>query len=69
MQEYDSEIRPLNIVRGQGLCKLVVGSSNSSPKDILGEKNEVQVVCLINSDSQYADLTFYLTRGYAPIEL
>jgi hypothetical protein len=43
LQEYDLEIKPMNIVRGQGLCKLLVGSENSQASDQSGWENELEV--------------------------
>ena len=34
LQEYDLEIKPLNIVRGQGLYKLAARSADSSESDL-----------------------------------
>ena len=34
LQEYDLEIKPLKIVRGQGLCKLAARSSDVSESDL-----------------------------------
>lgn len=27
LQEYDAEIKPTNIIKGQGFCKMLVGAS------------------------------------------
>jgi len=43
LQEYDLEIKPTKIVRGQGLCKLEVDSENSQVSDHSGWENELDV--------------------------
>lgn len=57
------------MVRGQSFCKLVAGTSENTSKVDTCENIEVSEVCLVNTESQYADLTFYLKNGYAPFEL
>lgn len=63
------EIKPAKIFCVQGLCKLATNSNDSLSENLSGELNEIQEVCLINSDSQYSDLIFYLTHGYTPLAL
>lgn len=41
LQEYDVEIRPAKIVRGQGFCRMLTGASQLPPEEDQG--NEVQI--------------------------
>jgi hypothetical protein len=74
LQEYDLEIKPTKIVRGQGLCKLVVDSENSQVSDQEGWENELEVsneVLYIPTPtfSWYNDIKYYLTHGSSPESL
>lgn len=69
MQEYDIEIKPTNIVKGQGFCRMLVGASNISELQHSGDEVQVYVVSLNDTDSRYADIIFYLKNGYAPPHL
>eukprot|EP00253_Pinus_taeda_P026474 PITA_26474 len=64
LQEYDIEIKPTNIVRGQGFCKMLAGASQISEIPYV----EVQVceVSLNDDQSLYVDIIYYLKNGYAP---
>ena len=70
IQEYDLEIKPLKIIRGQGLCKLAAGSADSSESDLhffsepaLFEREVFPIST--PSDSWYNDIKFFLLRGNA----
>eukprot|EP00253_Pinus_taeda_P014621 PITA_14621 len=69
LQEYDLDIRPTKIVKGQGFCKLLAGASNIQEHE--GTKNieEIKEISIINPESQYAYLIFSLKNGYAPSNL
>eukprot|EP00253_Pinus_taeda_P026907 PITA_26907 len=69
LQEYDAEIRPTDIVKGQGFCKMLAGASLIS--EISSPNQEVQMyeVSLNDIESRYADIKFYLKNGYAPSNL
>jgi hypothetical protein len=74
LQEYDLEITPAQIVRGQGLCKLVVDSveEQRSQTDVLIEDqhNQSQIYCVQNpTNPWYDDIKFYLTHSSAPHHL
>ena len=74
LQEYDLEITLTQIVRGQGLCKLVVDSveEQHSQTDMLIEDrhNQSQICCVQNSTNfWYDDINFYLTHGSVPHHL
>jgi hypothetical protein len=49
LQDYDLEITPTQIVRGQGLCKLVVDSIEEHESQIntliVNHHNEKQISC------------------------
>jgi len=69
LQEYDLEIKPAKIVRGQGFCRLLAGGSNipeSEHEDYIEEINQISIT---DSESQYANIIFYLKNGYAPPHL
>jgi hypothetical protein len=71
LQEYDLEIKPTQIVRGQGLCKLLVYSINPPNNEpVLPDKtlsDETQIFCTqIVSNSWYNDIKFYLIHGTTP---
>ena len=69
LQEYDVEIHPAKIAKGKGLCGMLTRASHlPTEKD---QSNEIQLseVSLNDSQSQYADLKFFLKNGYAPLYL
>jgi hypothetical protein len=71
LQEYDLEITPAQIVRGQGLCKLVVDSVEEQESQIntltVNQHNEKQISCAqVAANSWYENVKFYLTHGYVP---
>jgi hypothetical protein len=74
LQEYDIEITPAQIVRGQGLCKLVVDSAigQQEENDMLnpGQHYQNQICCAQNHVSPwYDDIKFCLIHGSAPRHL
>jgi hypothetical protein len=74
LQEYDLEVVPAQIVRGQGLCKLVVDSVEKSENQITTSAanlyNETQIRCTQTvSNSWYYDIIFYLLHRTAPRNL
>jgi hypothetical protein len=74
LQEYDLEIVPAQIVRGQGLCKLVVDSVEKSENQIntsvANLHNETQICCTQTvSNSWYDNIRFYLLHGTSPRNL
>eukprot|EP00253_Pinus_taeda_P016778 PITA_16778 len=69
LQEYDLEIRPAKIVRGQGFCRIWVGASNIPESSDTDPTEEINQISVTDSESQYADLIFYLKNGYAPPNL
>eukprot|EP00253_Pinus_taeda_P004694 PITA_04694 len=69
LQEYDLEIRPAKIVRGQGFYRILAGASNIPESSDNGPTEEINQISVTDSESQYADLVFYLKDGYAPPHL
>ena len=65
LQEYDVEIRPSKIVRGQGFCRMLTGSSHLSSEEYSGNNVQISEVSLNDGQFQYTDLIFYLKNGYA----
>jgi hypothetical protein len=74
LQEYDLEITPAQIVRGQGLCKLVVDSEIEQQEDSdtsnLGQSDQSLICCTQNLVSPWYDnIRFCLEHGSAPRHL
>ena len=67
LQEYDAKIKPTNIVKGQGFCKMLVGGSLIS--EIPSSEVQMYDVSLNDIESLYADFIFYLKNIYAPSNL
>eukprot|EP00253_Pinus_taeda_P006285 PITA_06285 len=65
LQEYDLEIKPSKIVRGQGFCRLLAGASNIPESSDTDQSETINQISIIDYESQYADLIFYLKNGYA----
>eukprot|EP00253_Pinus_taeda_P013143 PITA_13143 len=69
LQEYDLDIKPEKIVRGQGFCRILAGAYNIPESSDTGSTEEINQISVTDSESQYADLIFYLKNGYAPSHL
>jgi hypothetical protein len=74
LQEYDLEITPSQIVRGQGLFKLVVdseaGQQEESDTPNLGQSDQSLICCTQSLVSPwYDDIRFFLEHGSAPRHL
>eukprot|EP00253_Pinus_taeda_P018495 PITA_18495 len=69
LQEYDLEIKPAKIVRGQGFCRLLAGASNIPESGDTDHIEEINQISITDFESQYADLIFYLKNGHAPPNL
>ena len=69
LQEYDLEFKTTTIIKGQGLCKLLMENHANEYHDW---ENEVELnlieVCPIftTPKSLYRDLVHYLQQGYLP---
>jgi hypothetical protein len=75
LQEYDLEFKPANIVKGQGLCKLVTQGADIEEQEEDGWQDEpimytqqVPYVPAIEG-SCYNDLKYYLQYGTTPDHL
>jgi hypothetical protein len=71
LQEYDLKITLAQIVRGQGLCKLVVDSvqEQQSQTDMLIE-DQSPIYCVQNPTNYWYDnIKFYLIHGSTPHHL
>jgi hypothetical protein len=72
LQEYDLEFKPANIVKGQGLCKLVTQDMGDENQEEDGWKEEPTMYTqqvpyiLVVEDSYYNDLKYYLQHGTTP---
>ena len=69
LQEYDIDIKPTKIVRGQGFCRLLAGAQNIPENQGPNQDIQVSQISVTNSGSQYVDLIYYLKNGYAPSNL
>jgi hypothetical protein len=74
LQEFDLEITPAQIVRGQGLCKLVVDSETEQQElndmSHLEQHDQSMICCTQNLMSPwYDDIRHYLQHGSAPCHL
>ena len=67
LQEYDIEIKPANIVRGQGFFKMLAGALQIT--EIPSAEVRMCEVSLNDVESLYADIIYYLKNGYAPSHL
>eukprot|EP00253_Pinus_taeda_P029568 PITA_29568 len=67
LQEYDLEIKPAGIVRGQGFCKMLAGASQILESS--SEEVQTYEVSLNDIESLYTDTIYYLKNGYAPAPL
>lgn len=63
IHEFNLDIEPTNLVRGQSLCKLIVESKN-------GVEDEFPLVLFVGlQDSWFTYVAFYLTHGECPAHL
>jgi hypothetical protein len=74
LQEYDLEIVPTRIVRGQGICKLVADSIEKLESQIntstANQHDEKKICCAQNvTNSWYDNIRFYLLHGSSPCNL
>ena len=75
LQEYDLEIKPAKLVKGQGLCKLAAEAQDPQMEEEEGWDNEVDLLqkevayMPTSTNSWYNDLKYYLTHGSSPNHL
>jgi hypothetical protein len=59
IQEYDLEIKPSKIIKGQGLAKMLTESNQEAIE--MGEREQINVmVSEIENDEWYSDIIYYL---------
>jgi hypothetical protein len=74
VQEFDLDIKPAKLVKGQGLCKLAAEAQDQENEDF-GWENEMALWCnevayiSPTQDSWYKDLTYLLHHGACPENL
>ena len=61
MQEYDIEIKPTKLVRGNALCNVILENKIIEESKELGEKQLVLAVDL--HDLWFENITYFLTFG------
>ena len=61
LQEYDVDVRPLKLVKGQGLCKLIVGI------DVVNLSMQVTSIAQVYQNDWYKYLATYLKIEKLPI--
>eukprot|EP00253_Pinus_taeda_P008100 PITA_08100 len=61
LQEYNLEIKPASIVRGQGFCKMLAGASHIP--ESLSKEVQTYEVSLNDIEYLYADTIYYLKNG------
>jgi hypothetical protein len=66
LQEYDIEIKPLKVVKGQGLCKLI-GGIEVINIDLSNDKSLVTQDEMIARSEWYKNIVFYLKSGQFPV--
>jgi hypothetical protein len=75
LQEYELEINPTKLVKGQGLGKLVAKELDPQKKEEEGWDNEVDLLqsevlyIPASTNSWYNDIKHYLTHGRSPNHL
>eukprot|EP00253_Pinus_taeda_P016409 PITA_16409 len=67
LQKDDAEMKPANIVKGQGFCKMLAGALLIF--EIPFSEVQMYEVSLNDVESLYVDIIFYLKNGYAPSNL
>ena len=71
LQEYDLEIKPTNIVIGQGLCQLTAQSNNPENQQNAWEQEEAILTGFVNAleitaFEWYDHIKFFLHNGFSP---
>jgi len=74
VQEFDLDIKPSKLVKGQGLCKLAIEAQDRAI-EYSGWENEIALWCgevayiFPGQGSRYKDLTYILHHGTCPENL
>lgn len=63
-QEYDIEIKPTKMVRGNALCKVIAENKIVEALEELGEKQLILAIGLY--DSWFENISYLLTYGECP---
>jgi hypothetical protein len=63
IQEYDIEIKPLKVVKGQGLCKLIANGESLDGVISISVEESMDV------SEWYRDIIFYLRSGQFPVTI
>ena len=71
LQEYDLDIKPTNIVRGQGLCHLTTHSNDPENRQVGWEREEAAPTGFVNAletatSERYDHIKFFLHNGFSP---
>ena len=71
LQEYGMEIKPSNIVKGQGLCLLAAQSNDPEKEQLQWNQEEGRSEGFVNvifapTSEWYDDIQFFLTHGFSP---
>ena len=74
LQEYDLEIKPTKIVKGQGLCLLAAQSNDPEQEQLQWNREEGTSEDTVNvisapSSKWYDDIRFFLTHRFSPKNL
>jgi hypothetical protein len=75
IQEFDLDIKPTKIVKGQGLCKLIAEAQDQVDSENSGWENELSLWCSEvlylppGQDSWYENLSYFLHHGTCPKNL
>eukprot|EP00253_Pinus_taeda_P036378 PITA_36378 len=65
LQEYDLEIKPAKIVRGQGFCRLLAGASNIPESSDTDQFEAINQISIVESESQ----NYMIDQQEATLEL
>lgn len=68
IQEYDMEIKPLKVIKEQGLCKMMSGIEDANINPPNTDDTTMQDISLPRSE-WYKDIVFYMKSKHFPIEL
>jgi hypothetical protein len=68
IQEYDLEIKPTKIIKGQGLAQMLVESNQEAIQ--MGESEQINVmISELEHDEWYSDIVYYLKNLSCPNHL
>ena len=68
IQEYDLEIKPIKIIKGQGMAQILIESNQEAIQ--MGESEQINVVVNeLEHDEWYSDIIYYLKNLSCPDHL